>query len=207
MSSLIGRNLLGAVAAACLFVSGAAQGVIYRGSYDPIEFMGIADFDVDPACIQSDGWVAVPTCGTVTLLSALVTNSPAPPVTDSIAFNPPFDPLGGGVFGLLWAGGELIGVDMSRTGTSGSPLTGLVFSFSGGYALEFVTGQAPSYDPEFGPPVGVNLYECGDGCGSGELQGTALDVTFQVIPEPASVGLVLGALGAGWLTRRRKAKS
>lgn len=59
----------------------------------------------------------------------------------------------------------------------------------------------------------VAIYEqfCGDGCGPRQLlndgEGAiSTDVTFTTLttPEPGSLVLLLGALGAGWLARRRK---
>jgi len=206
MSKKIGRMFLGAAAAAaCLFVGGAAQGgVVFRGSFDPIDFMGIAEFDVDPGCIQANGYSLVPSCGSVVILSASVTDLPPPTDTDSITFAPP--PFTSSVNGLLWSGGNLIGVDSDIIGT-GTPSTGLWFDPLKEYGLEFVSGFLTQ-----GSPV-VNLWWCKDGCGFTALlpEGTALDVTFvrvtDSVPEPASLGLVLGALGAGWLARRRKAKA
>jgi hypothetical protein len=53
----------------------------------------------------------------------------------------------------------------------------------------------------------VNLYDnCFEGCAPGTIPiNQAAIVTFAAVPEPSPFGLVLGALGAGWLVRRRKA--
>ena len=50
----------------------------------------------------------------------------------------------------------------------------------------------------------VNLYDnCFDGCQPPINQ--AKIVTFAVVPEPGPLALIVGALGAVWLVRRRKA--
>jgi len=41
-------------------------------------------------------------------------------------------------------------------------------------------------------------------CSKGQLADTATNVVFDRVPEPATLALIVGGLGAGWLTRRRK---
>lgn len=188
-----------------LGIGSVHAGSIFRGTFDPIDFMGIAEFDIPSSCIEADGFLTVGTnvgdCGVVDLLSASITNSPAPPVTDSLTFAPPIDSTA--VFGLFWANGELIGVDTSRIGEVGPPSTGTVFTDTHGYALQFVSGHAGDSitDPH------VDLYNCLDGCSFGEIQGVANTVTFVEVPEPGSMALLAGAFAAAWLARRKVRKA
>ena len=195
------------VAAGLATAAGPASAVVYVGAFDPPVFMGTATIDVPVSCIVSDGWVSVASCGsgdTADMLNLVVTNQPAPPVTGMLTFAPPT--IVGAVFGLYWAGGVLMAIDSSLLGPAAPNGT---FSNPGGYGIQFVSGQAPegTGDPR------VNLFTCAliisddviiNGCATTSLLDTASQHPFVRVPEPGSLALLLAALGAGWLTMRRR---
>ena len=89
-------------------------------------------------------------------------------------------------------GGQFVGVN---TGVIGSVLVGDTT-----YWFEFLS----TFNSEPTPSVTniVNLYDdCFEGCADPINQATQVSFT----PEPGSLGLIFGAMGAGWLARRRKA--
>jgi len=196
--------LCAAATAACFhFASTAQAGLVYHGDFDPPLYGGTVFVDVDPGCVLGTGWIAVPSCGPVNITSLVVKNNPSQPA-DQLTFAPPT--VAGAVTGLYWLGGVLEAIDTSLISPQASgPTTGAVFDgFE--FAIQFLSYQGPG-GSHLGPVA--NLFNCLDGCGSrvpvGDLPAT--QQAFVQVPEPASLGLVLGALGAGWLARRRKAKA
>jgi hypothetical protein len=61
--------------------------------------------------------------------------------------------------------------------------------------------------PSVALPGSVNLYVSFEGPEFPELADTAAFTSIRAIPEPGTLGLLLGALGTGWLARRRKGKA
>jgi hypothetical protein len=200
--------LCAAATAACLHFANTAQaGLVYHGDFDPPLYVGTVFVDVDPGCVLGTGWkdVVATSCGPVNILS-LVVNS-APP-GDQLVFAPAA--LVGKVTGLYWVGGVLTAIDTVLIGPQQSgPTPGGYFDLFGpsnDFAIQFLSNHA---NPE--PRPIANLFNCTDGCGPNQLlpvgKDPARQQAFVQVPEPASLGLVLGALGAGWLARRRKAKA
>lgn len=206
VSMKYGRAFLcAATAAACFHVASSAQaGIVYQGDFDPPLYGGTVFVDVDPSCVPlptTTVWVSVSSCGGPVDILSLVVNSVPP--GDQLTFAPPT--ISNAVWGLYWDLGVLKGIDTSFISPQVSgPTTGSVFPSGGLFAIQFQTNQDP--DGNGGPPV-ANLYQC-----SIELCGVfggvpATQRAFVQVPEPASLGLMLAALGAGWLARRRKAKA
>lgn len=202
---------------------------IYRGAFDPLDISGTVDIDVPDSCLGTgSGWnfVDATTCGggdTVDVVDALVNIVYTPPDTgpSSIQFNgPPPGGTGGYtgvVTGLYWENDVLQAITTSMFGSSSSPT---------GYFLQF--GAIPHYTGnqlDGVPTTSVDLlqYVCvhtdlvvvnspstNDGgtsnCSYKEIdpEVPTRQISYTRVPEPGSVALVLGALGAGWLGLRRR---
>lgn len=169
------------LAAACALSAAVAQAAIYISNFDPIDFFGVAVFDVGPGCLAVDGLHANDGVGcTVGWLEASVTltNAPDP---DLLSFDfSAFLPSTAAVLAVEALGGELVGVHSTAIGPvviGGHP----VAEFNGSFSLMF--------DGDL-----VSLFE------SGHLVATA-DALFFRVAEPAAPALLLLALGACALVR------
>lgn len=140
------------------------------------------------------------------------------------------NPLNAQVWGVNIVGGELVGIDTFEIGnfTFANPGS----THSGQWTLEWSSGQGLRcvlYENCLPPPINgvgsafsqgltapiagntasgmpsVTLRNRDDDVLNATLAalGPATTVSFRRIPEPTTVTLVLAALGAGWLTRRR----
>jgi hypothetical protein len=175
------------VAAAALALAGGAQGaIVYDVNFDPFDFFGNGQLRIDPACLDRED-------GTYS------SNSENCPI--DVLFMHAND-TGGGFWDIgevdnvasafLVQGGQLVAVDLSVT-----------LDFSGqdlGDRLSNViqsVGCDASGNLQFFIPDRLVQF---DGCG-GLDEGT---YRISLAPEPASMGLTLGALGAAWLARRRR---
>jgi hypothetical protein len=199
------RTLVGAAVATALSVSvDSADAGQWKGTFDPTNFAGEYIVTIDQACIdQGTGWYGNDGICSVTLTSAFANVSDDPDFNSppSLIFAPP-DYFG--LFGVYVYGGKIDSID-----------SGLIHQVSptspGGiddWWLQFVSGHNPSdcgY-PNFCTEAtdlsrGVYLYK-GDPntpVASADFIGQA-----ELIPEPGTLSLVLGALGGGWLARRRR---
>jgi hypothetical protein len=197
---------------------------------------GTAIFQIDSSCVPAGftGWMATNQnpgvcsgCGNASVFSANVLlyskspSTPPGPVLDSFTLgtsnthglpNPPtFD-----IVGVYDLNGQLDGVDTFAMG----PVSGSSTYSADNFWLQFVSGFCNpdiASCPALGPDAsGYLFYQPG---GEGNiLTGNVANVTFgpscdnnpvgcRVVPEPGTLGLIAGALGAGWLIRRRKAKT
>lgn len=186
-------------------VGSPAQAGLWSAQYDPPEYIGTGTFDVPDICLSSDG---------VHLQSDFV--GCAIQIVGNVSTTPPVDfapilPVALCPFCTFDVfGGDFVGVN-----------TGVIGPYNVGdstFWFEFVaTGELP------GVSNVVNFY---DDC-SIDIDGpTSVDrasarvspelscsppafsategVVFARVPEPGSLVLMLGALGAGWWVRRRK---
>jgi hypothetical protein len=177
----------------------AVQAKTWVATYDPPAYIGTATFDVPTACLAGvpDGQYNVtdfPGCSPIQIVGNVSTT----PAIDFAAALPSSD-----VWSYVVIGGQFVGVD---TGIIGSVLVSET-SYWFQFASTFFAADGPN-SPASVSNV-VNLYDnCTLNSDSnlqcGEPLYQATTVTFAT-PEPGSLGLILGALGAGWWVRRRKA--
>ncbi len=212
------RNLLCAVAASFAVAGSPAQAGVWSSDYDPLgmsgtDFIRIGGSDCLPGTTVG-GFFYVNGFGSnncvATLLSASVTLTSIPETSETA--NLVFTDQGNSIWGvLLAADGTLLGVD--------SFLVGPQFAsgfFTGPWwiQLDDGTGQPPpssflSEDPPLLNVVHLFTADCSDCAPFSVPSFTALvdRNQFRLVqetPEPGTLGLLLGALGAGWLARRRK---
>jgi len=179
----------------------SAQAAVYRGVFDPpgvYSFDGTFEVVIPDACLAGiDGVVFLPAgCGAspAPALTALSVHVTGPYGYDN-TFNPAVNQL---LTSFLREGGEAVGIG-----------TGFLFIGSGS-GLDFFVQFFSA------PPPGVGLFAgttCGIGLGGGQGTNCELLVTSttfsmtRVVPEPASLALLLIALTGAWMvTRRRAAK-
>jgi hypothetical protein len=199
MSSNAPRILFGTIAAVVVTLGNPAYAGTWSATYDPAALVGVGTFDVPAPCLSvSDGQYAVGAvagCSTITVLTNVAT-------TPAINFNPILPSTDVTSYDVI--GGAFVGVN---TGVIGSVFTG-----GNNYWFQFLA----SYSPDDGQPFVTNTVNLYNDCpfedptmsNCGTPVATANTVTFtqtQTTPEPGSLGLILGAVGAGWLARRRKA--
>ena len=195
-------------------------------------FTGDAVFDIPDSCL-ADGWKPTTSgsgaCGAATMLSAityLYSTSPSDPPTPGIVLDT-FTLTGSfPVLGVLAAGGQPIGVDTDPMGPASND-----GDFYDGHTfwLQFVTGFCPTDICAPIPPGGSSeLLSSAKAPGDPAFifmdvidldhRSNPATVTFGPacrdpspatcvvvpVPEPGMLELILAALGATWLTRRRK---
>jgi hypothetical protein len=210
-----------------LCAAGPASAAIYRGSFDPLYFIGVGEFDISDACIGQTDPTA--TGCVATFLSATVNSNVGFP-TDSISYVTPPSVV---VSGLLWNGTTLIGVDTGLIGPeTGS--TGDTFTDPNGYYLQFFTGASGlTGDTATGPHVDL-LSACAQPSDDGEdeedgpegFNGLRTNFSFTrdctctptvfgdpakqeafvrlgTVPEPGSLALIAAALGGAWFLGRK----
>jgi hypothetical protein len=206
----------------------AAYGGFYPGHIDPggtgtvPGFTGDAVFNIPSGCFSTDGTHFIGSssgCASATVYSALIdlyTVDPADPPT------PPNDVVVGQfsltpidfwpISAIFVLNGGLAGVETGIMGPNAG--TG---GWSGrNFWLDFDCDDCSFGDPAFiyidDPSIASNksnpgIVTFGRQC-SENANGAPVDCTVaQQAPEPGTLGLILGALGGGWLARRRKAKA
>jgi hypothetical protein len=196
--------------AAGLAFSAPSQAVIYVGAWDPafgsafpqLGWRGEAKFFVPDACLAESGWVFnFESCsgGEMKVLSAEVEfyklSDPANPLfQETLLFNDPTSL----VLGMRIENGLLAGLYAtfdyfvpSTLAIAGGPYTDFVLLFQDDLArMAFIS------DPPDGPKIkGISDANPSDG---------SPFITFRVVPEPTSLGLVLiAAASIGAALRRR----
>ena len=225
----LGSLLIGAGLLATATTSNAA---VFRGVWDPsfggttlsnLGWRGFADFLVpDPCLANPNVWVADDpgTCD-MSMLAASVelfdaSIGPTAPTIDTVDFTPTAtetDPVLGVFIAFDSQSGqkEVTGVDTTifgpRTGDA-SPI------YFGNLWIQFVSGHMPPPILTFAssltdPASNVFLYACNPVeneeavCESPQQTSTPANVTFQRIPEPATLTLLAAGLALGALVRRR----
>jgi hypothetical protein len=182
-----------------------ASAAPYRGSFDPVDFSGEYTINVSPNCLLTDGWHANAGICSATLLSTFsnVTALPSdtPNFNGHLDFAPPPISSPSELFGIFVYGGRIDSFDTALLPSVGSsPPT------TDSWWLQFVSGQMPctvcitAFDTSL---RGVYLYadSMTSPVAMAQYTGPAIDLA---IPEPGTLGLMLGAFGSGWLARRRR---
>jgi len=203
------RLWLGALAAVAVALLGSpAQGKLWTATYDPDAYVGTGTFDVSDACLANDGPHQQGDFALCTI--RILGNISTMPAVDFISIlNDPFGiPLCNSCeYEVL--GGKFAGVN---TGIIGS----VNLNDIDDYWFEFISSYDFGNNENIPPSVSntVNLYKnnCGPNsddflvCGDPAFAAPGPNgfVTFAVVPEPGSLALIVGALGAGWIVRRRK---
>ena len=215
MADRTARNSLVALAAAAAVTfAGAAHASLYDEDYDPFLFSGGARFQVGDNCVAHNGEFAANSigCSPVDMEA-----SPLPFVTVNDGTHTSALNFGGftgdsvDMVQVAVIGLQFVGIDTN-------PIGGFTAvdatDFPGFFFLQF--GYVPTYSGNFASIEAANLvsvanfvqiYHCSsdvfsEGC---ILQGTANRVTITRVPEPGTLALILGGLGAGWFARRKKA--
>jgi hypothetical protein len=200
MSNKLSR-ILACIATAAFFAAAGppVQAGNWGSHFDPLTFFGDGLFEVDDSCLLEDGIYYFPDCN-VSLLAVTAELDDGSGGTGHLDFAPVLP--SSDIWDIVISGGALVGVD-----------TGLIgFVFPSSCSGDILCGNPwwIQWQSEFGDPVFLYTGDCfeneGFECFPNEFSSAeATNVTFTRVPEPGSLGLLLGALGAGWLTRRRKA--
>jgi len=214
------RTLASAAVAAALGVLGTpASAAPYRGSFDPTNFAGEYEINVSAACLLTNGWHANTGICTAQLISAyadVTSDDVTPNFNGRLIFAPPVVPAPT-LHGIFVYGGQIDSFDTDLIHfQAGSDPT------ADDWWIQFVSGHecyggpcgpiitfAPEVQPEgslFDPRFnGVYLYlnTTGSPIDRASYIGPAVDIGG-AIPEPGTLSLLLGALGGGWLARRRR---
>jgi hypothetical protein len=205
------RTLVGAAVATALGVLGdPATAAPYLGVFDPVDFSGQYIINVSPTCLLTSGWHANAGICSATLLSAfsdIVSSAPeGPNYTGRLTYAPPAISSSLQLFGIYVYGGQIDSFD-----TAPLPQVGESPSTPDNWFLKFTSGQMPSNPllittdgaPVF-DPTQRGVYLSANNLGiiaMAQYLGPAVDIG---VPEPGTVSLLLGALGGGWLARRRR---
>jgi hypothetical protein len=207
------RRVVLAGAAGLLLLAGSANAIIFVGNWDPsfgplhpdLGFRGQSTFDVSPGCLTSSGLHSDNSDNCIiTLLTASLdlynaSLGSGAPTLQTLIYAPPAidpDPLDE-VF--VNAALTVIGVNMSTfigPQFDNSPATG----YSGPLFLQFILNSDSGASNAF-----IFTGNCSEGCSpdlTNPSNPAAIRISVLQVPEPGSLALLFGALGAGWLARR-----
>lgn len=215
------RVLLSVIAAAATtFFGSAANAGFYGSNFDPDFFLGSSVFFVPDSCLDpvTPGFQSVngaeDPCQGVAMTSTSADATDSDGNTAHLTFAG-FDTAD--ITGMVLADSEpfLRGInsDLIPLVCTGAEILCLNFNwfiqFDSGLpqsALTFFSASADSSDAP-GLNNSVTLWQlCGE-CNDPRVFDVANNVTFFKItqaPEPGTLALILGGLGAGWLARKRK---
>ena len=186
--------------AVAAILAGPASAVHYSSGYDPTVFSGTGLFQFDDACLASDGVFSGASCHATLLSNVTDITSPG---TGHLNFAPVL-PNSVDIVDIVIEGGTLVGVDTNLIGfVFASPCTGAACGVPW-----WIKWQSNVDFPAVFPQVFLFTGSCdGEFCSPNSLpEGEADTVTFTrvAVPEPGTLGLLIGAIGAGWFVRRRK---
>lgn len=219
MSAKSSRILLRCIAVAALLAAAGppVRAGTWSGSFDPIGFSGTDLINIGGSnCLPGASDLTNPVnffyvngfsfgannC-TAALLNATV-NLTDLPASDTAQLTFSSSAANAGIWGAdIGPDGTLLGVDSFPIG----PATTSNPHFPGSWFIQLNAndGQFPPETEQGGDgPTSNTVTLFNVNCPNGNC-GTSDPYTFKSVPEPGSLGLLLGALGAGWLGRRRKA--
>lgn len=220
MSDRSNRIALSALAAASIFALAAPAQAGFIGSrFDPPFFAGVGTFFLPdtPACLGlPDGFNSVnggsdPCSGVVLVNASVSVSDDGGSVHLSL---PPPTPSATAVTGLVIdseSSSLVVGVNTTFIQLSVDPgsCTGDLCGYEWWIAWDSGLPDSDLLAAAIsGLSNSVTLFRqfCPEGCiGDREQFGDpAVDVTFFPVPEPGSLALLVGALGAGWIVRRRR---
>jgi hypothetical protein len=179
------------VATAFAALTTTAQAVFISGNFDPPDLSGTHTFELVGDCVHSGTYTLnvnnEGACDvTLTRLTVLLDHSFP---LDFSSFIPFF-----GINSILVESGQLAGVDTDLIG----PAVVSSGTYAGSWWIQYYFGSSDPVDLF----RNCTAFSC--------VVDTAFVVTFFVsdangnpIPEPGSLALIIAALGAGWLARRR----
>jgi PEP-CTERM motif len=197
------RTFFAALATAvAAFYASSASATVWHSGFDPVgtvTFSGDAFFQFDDACLAPDGFHDAATCNLEMTSAEIDMTDTGTGDTAHLSFASvvPWFVTGD----LVTAGGDLVGLDTDQIGPAFVSAGG---SLDGPWWIQWTSSSdgigLPAIDPVF-----LFFGECNDGCfPDGLPSGEAIHVTFDRVPEPGTLGLILGGVGAAWLARRRK---
>jgi len=213
--ALVYRTCAAGALALFLMANNAGASVVFRGSIDPdfglgftgLSYSGDALFNVADDCLNDplQNGTHDPnadTCGGLTLLSASITLTNSVTLgTQTLTFWPdnsfPSDPI----LAYVIQNGTLGAVDTLDIGEQIVALSPDV-GYSGPLWLRlFHTGVAGD-----GLTASATLLTgtCPDNCEEDGRQANTATVTITQVPEPSTVALLMLAVTAGWIVRRRR---
>jgi len=230
-NAMLRRSLAPIAVAAVLGAAGYAQAGNYMGTYDPVDFTGSYLVHIDENCLSANGGTGwIPNngaCGSMYFINAFVTvqaNTTPPdaffPAGGSLNFDLSGNQAQGtaALLGILISNFEFQSPDTTLIHfTSSSPPT------SDDWWIQFTSGTPcvpggdsghPACQKTPANPPGSALYTTTPFCTNCDFTDSAFAplalppgnaLLFNgSIPEPGTLGLLLGALGTGWVARRRK---
>lgn len=191
------------VAAAFAALATTAQAVFVSGSFDPPDLSGTHTFELEGPCLDGTGQRSVngDTNCTVTLtrLTVLLDNSFSLDFSESLSFS--------GINSILVVDGQVAGVNSDVIGPAAGG-----GDFPGPWWIQYrldpdpvdllrgedCASQSPSVCTVVDTAFVVTFF-------ASDANGNPIDGNGNRIPEPGSLLLIVAALGAGWLARRRAA--
>ncbi len=205
--------LLLSAAGLTLGMSGASHAAIYSGHFDPVDFLGDFNITISNACLLTNGWQqnSSPCFSTLNSISATIYGG-GPSSSDplELSFAPPAISSASVMYGVFIQGGELDSFD-----TDLIPFQSVLNGYTGGdsWWIQFQSGcyrnsclltlsAAALTDPP-PPDRGVYLYQNDKGTPVAFADYQTI-TRLDTVPEPGSLALLLGALGAGLFTYRRR---
>jgi len=194
---------LGALATAAMATLGSpVHAGVWQGMFDPLSFSGVGFFQFDNHCETDNlgtGTYTQAQCNVSFLHGSIdIVDKDSFDVTvgtGHVNFGSSTD-----ISDIVIVGGQLVGVDTGFLGPA----------FTSSCTGTLCNGN-PWWHQWLSDPVDLFTGTCGDGCSRNPNSvATAFTVIFTRLPdngapEPGTLGLILGGVGAAWLARRRKA--
>jgi len=181
-----------------------AQAVFFSSNFDPlgpVSFTGSGLFQFDDACLASDGFYSASDCH-LQLVHADAN------VTDDGAggtANVHFGSNTASMVDLIISEGTLVGIDTNLIGpaftSDCTPQTGCTTI---DWWIQWSSGFEPTLESLDDPVFLGRGCDIENGCDTFGVAPTVTYTRVSSVPEPATLPLLLGALGLVWFARRRR---